>query len=127
MAQEQGTPQDRLGDLLRGTGRVLGAAAAAMWLLVFVLGALDPNAGAFTLETALLVVFGVSAAIGVAIAFRSEAIGGAITLVVGIALTVFALITAGRNQIVAATFTGGPFIVAGALFLTSWRRRRSLL
>jgi len=64
--------------------------------------------------------------IGVIIAWFREGIGGFITLIGAVALSIFAYISAGHNKIFAMLTSGIPFLIAGILFLISWWRRKSL-
>ena len=72
----------------------------------------------------LLLLLGVAAVVGVIIAWSREKIGGTVVLIGAIALSTFGYITAGFNKLFAMLVAGGPFLVAGILFLTSWRRSR---
>jgi DMSO reductase anchor subunit len=108
---------------MRLVARVVGVLAVAMWIMIFVGGLIAENPEPLTTESYLLIALSAGAAVGVAWAFVDEKAGGLITLVVGVAFAVFALVTAGRNAWLAVLFSGGPFILAGAFFLGSWYRR----
>jgi lipoprotein signal peptidase len=109
---------------MRLAARIIGVLAVAMWIMIFVGGLIAENPQPLTTESYVLIALSTCAAVGVAWAFVAERTGGLITLVVGVAFAVFALMTAGRNAWIAVLFSGGPFILAGALFLGSWYRRR---
>ena len=64
------------------------------------------------------------ASMGVVIAWRREAIGGAIAVIAGVALCIFAYVTAGAREGLAMAVSGGPFLLAGVLFLAGWWRSR---
>ena len=55
--------------------------------------------------------------LGVVLAFRRERLGGMVLVATGLAFSIFAIFSAGRNHALAAAVSGGPFIVSGVLFL----------
>jgi hypothetical protein len=61
-------------------------------------------------------------ALGVLIGWWREAIGGAALVIVAITFSAFAWVTAGHSKGFAMLISGGPFLVAGTLFLASWWR-----
>lgn len=106
------------------TARVIGLTASLMWLTMlgahlFEEGIMPLEAEGMTLGALILI-----AVAGVVTAFFKEDTGGSITLVAGIALSIFALVTAGRNHWLAVMVSGAPFAAAGILFLTSARMSR---
>lgn len=109
---------------MRLAARVVGTLAVAIWIMIFVGGLLAENPEPVTIESYVIIALSACGAVGVAWAFLSERIGGIITLAVGVAFSIFALVTAGRNAWIAVLFAGGPFLLAGLLFLGSWYRRR---
>ncbi len=109
---------------MRLAARVIGVLAVALWIMIFVGGLLAENPEPLTTEGYLIIALSACGAVGVAWAFVNERTGGIITLIVGVAFSVFALATAGRNAWIAVAFAGGPFLAAGALFLGSWWARR---
>jgi len=64
--------------------------------------------------------------IGVIIAWFREGIGGTITVIGAIALSIFSYISAGHNKILAVLTSGIPFLIAGILSLISWWITKSL-
>lgn len=62
---------------------------------------------------------------GVLIAWRRERAGGAILVLCGLALSVFAYFSAGHNKAFAILVSGVPFFVPGVLFLLSWWMSRN--
>jgi prepilin signal peptidase PulO-like enzyme (type II secretory pathway) len=103
--------------------RVLGGLAAAMWLLPLV-GSLvtgdHTDEGTLAESVGVAVLAGANI-VGVLVAFRHPRIGGRLLLVSGVLFSLFALVTAGRNEAFAAAVSGGPFIVSGALFSVASR------
>jgi len=107
--------------LARGIGSLVGA----FWLLSLIASLIVEVIGGRTpwsLEGAILAGLVIITALGVLIAWRREGIGGTIVAIGAIALGTFAYITARFNKVWAMLITGGPFLVAGTLFLACWRR-----
>ncbi len=125
MAEDSG---DRTTKWLRWLARGLGTLAAAFWVVFGLIahGVGDLISGVpLTLEGALLGALVIFAVVGVIIAWWKEGIGGTIMVMRGIDLCIFAYVTAGRNRGFAMAVSGGPFLVAGLLFLASgWRSRK---
>jgi hypothetical protein len=67
---------------------------------------------------AFLILFSI---VSVFIAWFREFYGGGLLVVVGLMHCVFAIIVAGHNKFFAVLISGVPFIIAGLLFLASWR------
>ncbi|NOZ78960.1 MAG: hypothetical protein GXP48_07260 [Acidobacteria bacterium] len=119
------TGHDPTAAVLRLTARVIGVLAASMWIVIFAASVFHRRTQSFTFESAVLTVLGTWAAAGIAIAFRHELAGGVIAFAAGCAFAVFASLAAGRNVLLAVLVSGGPFLLAGALFAASWYRRRA--
>ena len=105
---------------VRWIARGIGTLASAFWL--FALGANGisdalSGRGAPSLEGIGLGSLVVLSVVGVALAWRRERLGGAVASVGGIALCIFAFFSAGHNKGYAMLVSGGPFLVAGLLFL----------
>jgi len=105
-------------------GRIIGLAAALMWTFTLTATAIDEGIDGIRGEGAVLAGLMLIAITGVVIAFFNEQIGGSVALVAGIALTVFALVTAGRNHWLAVLVSGAPFLISGVLFLIGARMQR---
>ena len=109
---------------MRASARTLGTVAAAFWAFGLLMGAVTGGAP-LDAESAVMAGLVVASVLGVVLAWRREALGGAIVLVCGIAHTIFACLVASRNQLLAIGVAGLPFFVAGLLFLGVWWRTRS--
>lgn len=107
----------------RWVARGIGTLAAGFWLLA---GSAAGIAGSdpWSTEAAVLTVLIISSAVAVALAWWRERIGGALVLVCGAGHSLFAYIAAGHNRALAVLITGVPLLIAGALFLASWRMSR---
>ena len=101
--------------------RAVGAAVALAWFGLLVTGL--EKCGAWSPDSAVLLVLGLAAIMGVGFAFWRPAQGGAFLLVVGLAGASFGFAAAGHNRVLAALVAGGPLILAGGLFLASARSR----
>ena len=58
---------------------------------------------------------------GVILSWFKEKAGGILLLVASLAFMIFSYLVAGHNKIFAALVSGFPFLVAGILFLVSWK------
>ena len=105
--------------------RGIGSAVAGLWLLIGVLhgiGGSDP----WTWESTVITVLVAALTLGVLIGWWKEAIGGVVLVTVAMVFSAFAWVTAGHNKGFAMLVSGGPFLVAGTLFLVSWWRTQKL-
>ena len=119
---------DRTTKRVRRTARAIGTFAGAYWLLAVIgsfIAEMLSNSARLTLEGVILGILVIAAALGVLVAWRREGVGGTIVVVCGAAHSVFAYVVAGHHKGFAVLVSGVPFLVAGALFLVSWRRSRS--
>jgi hypothetical protein len=112
---------DRTTRWLRWIARGLGTLSSAWWLFIGIAEAIFGREP-WPLEGAMLSVLAGANAVGVAIAWWRERIGGTVLVIAGTALCAFAYVTAGHNKGFAVLVSGGPFLVTGILFLASgWR------
>ena len=58
---------------------------------------------------------------GVILSWFKEKAGGILLIAASLAFMVFSYLVAGHNKIFAALVSGFPFLVAGILFLVSWK------
>lgn len=107
---------------MRWLGRGIGSFAGAWWLFIAIAEVIVDRTS-WSLEGAVLGGLVGVTALGVLVAWWRERIGGTIVVVGAAALCVFAYVTAGYNKGLAVLISGGPFLVAGILFLESWRQR----
>ena len=102
---------------------IIGVGAAALWAgpgAANVLGGEVPVDHAA--EAVGLAVLVLANAGGVVLAFFNERRGGLLLVVAGPALSVFAYFVAGRNEVLTAVLSGGPFLISGLLSLTAVTR-----
>jgi hypothetical protein len=107
--------------IIRRIARIIGTISAAFWLFIAFAHGVTPISQ-MELVNIVMAVFIMGSAIGVFVSWINERIGGVITLLFGIAHSTFALIEAGHNQGLAMLISGGPFILAGLLFLRAHSR-----
>ena len=108
----------------RWMARGISALAAAFWLLILLdILACDALVGFVCVnwEMALLVVFVTASVFSVILAWREEGVGGLVMLLWGIIFTVFAAMDSKNYRVISMLVSGVPFLVAGLLFLASWR------
>jgi hypothetical protein len=111
--------------------RIIGSLAAGGWVFVLIAGALGGGADEYDVDDESVVVETVGIISGavlnvsaVVVAWRNPRVGGALTVAAGLLFVGFALWSAGRNQALAAAVSGGPFVLAGVLFLAADRAAR---
>ncbi len=108
---------------MRWIARIIGSLAAAFFLLVSI-GEIIFVHAEWTAEGAVLGSLVLFAITSIVIAWRWEGIGGTAAILAGIALGVFAYITAGHNNLWIMLFISLPYVIPGILFLVSWSRTR---
>jgi hypothetical protein len=99
------------------------ATLAGLWWLVSGVGHLVAGEAPWTAEGALLGALIVACLAGVGLAWWRVRLGGVVLAVAGVALCVFAYLSAGRNQWVAVLVSGAPFALSGVLLLLSKRQK----
>jgi len=121
---------DKTTKVIHWTARILGSVSGAFWVLALTLSTIveykkgvEPAPEA-KLEGTILGFLIAIVVIGVIITWFKEGIGGVITVIGAIALSIFSYISAGHNKIFAMLISGVPFLVAGILFLIGWRRTK---
>jgi MFS family permease len=99
--------------LLRRFGRLLGAAFALAYTATVALEVSDE----FNARGAALVALLVYVVLAAIVGWLSDRVGGAMLVIGGVALAGFVAVVAESNQIAAAAFIGGPFLLAGLALL----------
>lgn len=108
---------------MRWAARIISLLAAATWLLIMLVNVMcEMVVGCITItwETGMLVFLAVVSVLITVFAWRRERLGGFVMLLWGLAFAIIAYATSSPYQIVSALVSGGPFILAGGLFLASW-------
>lgn len=104
----------RRGMWLRRVGLALGTLASAFWLFAVIVGIVGPGAP-WSVEAALLALLVVCGALASVVAWQWQRLGSLLVLAAGMCFALFALVVAGRNQVLIATLLSGPFLLAGLL------------
>jgi len=121
--EDTGTTRDRTTWLLTLAARALSSGVAAFWLYIGIAYAITYRTQ-WTLETAgmAMLIFGTAAS--AVFAFSSAGLGGLLMLLCGASHGVTTYWTAESGKLPAAVVSGGPFVLAGLLFLSAWSRAR---
>lgn len=101
--------------------RIIGSVFALFWLFIGVASGFDDPQPMNWESISMALLIGASA-IGVIIAWFRERLGGVLLVFVGVAFSVFALISSGHNHLLAMMSSGFPYIIVGGLFLLSSRK-----
>jgi hypothetical protein len=110
---------------MRWLARGIGSTVAGLWLLIGVLHAIG-DSEPWTWESTAITLLVVASALGVLIGWWKEESGGIALVTVATIFSAFAWVTAGHNKGLALLISGGPFLVAGILFLMAWWRTGKL-
>ena len=112
------------GNNIRKIARIASVIVGGYWAFALSMEAIMLKKMVWNLETTLLATLVVILLIGVVIAWINEKIGGTVLILAGIGFSVFAYFSAGRNQILAMSVSGVPFIICGIFFLIAWMRKK---
>lgn len=124
-------PEPRTPRILMRSGRLLASVLAFFYVASLIGEGFGEGFDVPDAETAAVVVVFTYAAVSTAAAWLNERVGGAMLVTAGVALVVLVATTAGHNHAIAATFIGGPFLLAGAALLwgaglhVRWRRSQA--
>lgn len=111
-------------ELARAFARGVGVTVSGFWAFMIITSIVLEGPESIEAEGMVLTGLVLVAVAGVAIGFRREVVGGYVALGAGLALGVFAALTAGRDHLFAVLVSGFPFVVTGCLFLWSaWATR----
>lgn len=106
---------------LRWIARIAASVIAGLFVIIGAGETLFPhteNEG-FTWEGAGVAVLGAWVVVSLIAAWHWEKLGGVSTVLAGVALGVFAFVTAGRNELLVALSLGLPLVLIGAAFLNA--------
>ncbi|MFO8035956.1 MAG: hypothetical protein R6U57_04955 [Anaerolineales bacterium] len=112
---------------LKWTGLVLGTTAGLFWFLILTLHGIEDIARSATppaVEGILLSLLILLACASVGVSWKRVKVGGILTMLSGFALSLFAILTAGHNHLIAALISGFLFLLAGMLIsLSIWLKK----
>ena len=103
--------------------RGLGLLVVVFWLFIGIVSVID-EPEPWTLESMVMAGFIVAMPLTVLIAWWREGIGGTILVIYAVGFSTFGYVSAGHNKVFAMMISGGPFLLIGILFLTSWWRSK---
>ena len=103
--------------------RALSSGVAAFWLYIGIGYAIKSHTQ-WSLQTLGMTMLIVGTAACAVFAYGSAGLGGLLMLLCGATHGITTYWTAESGKLPASVITGGPFILAGLLFLSSWSRSR---
>lgn len=109
---------------LRWLARGVGSLLAVIWLFVGLAHAILGDEP-WTVESYFMAGFMAGGVIMPIIAWRWEKTGGSLLILFGLIFSTFAYFSAGHNRWFAVLISGIPFLIAGILFLASWKNTGS--
>jgi hypothetical protein len=104
-------------------GRIIGSAASIFWFSSLFLHAIFGEED-LSLEGFLLTILIFLNITGIVIAYRNEKAGSFTIIISSLALSIFAYISAGRNEAFAIAVSGLPFLIAGILLFIGWKKSK---
>ena len=124
--------QYRLAKRMRWAGRAIGLVAAGFLLAILIGeaiaevldGGLEPINQADMVAGILIGVLGAIALAGCIVSWWREQLAAILLVLVAVGFGIHIGVYAGRNHFLAWLMIGLPYLVAGVLFLTSWRLSR---
>lgn len=110
---------DKTTKWLRWIARGLGSLIVVFWLFTGIVSVID-EPEPWTLESWVMAGFIITVPLIFLLAWWRESLGGTILVLYAIGFSTFGYISAGHNKVFAMMISGGPFLLIGILFLTSW-------
>ena len=108
---------------LRIIGSCIVSIVAAFYLLIMIGGLFEGQTISFDYESFGMVFLSMFTIISAVVVWIKPRVGVWMVLVAGVLFTIFALITAGRNYLMAVMGAGGPLLIAGVLILLGVKLR----
>ncbi len=106
----------RINRIILDSARIIGLTAGFLWTFVLLSGSISTN-GTYDTQLVFLFLLVVANFASVIIALWSEKFGGILLTSFSVVLCIFAILSAGRNKLIAAFVSGLPFLVSGVLFI----------
>ncbi len=103
------------------TARVIGSLAGLFWMFSVVAQTIIEFGEPVIWEGYFIGSAVVILSAGVILSWFKEKAGGILLVAASLAFMLFSYLVAGHNKIFAALVSGFPFLVAGILFLISWK------
>jgi hypothetical protein len=112
---------------LRLAGRIIAYGITGFGGVMLIGGAIQEGLEASTADGGVqLGIIGAVALAGCILSFWRERAGGIMLVAVAGALAAHIAVFAGRNHLLAWSMLGLPYLIAGVLFLNSWRLSQEL-
>ena len=111
--------------VLRIIGFVIITIVAAIYLLIIIGGLFEKEPIANDIKSIGMLILMLLTVISVAITWVKVRIGVWIVLFVGIVFSIFGVVTAGQNRILAVIAAGGPLVLGSLLILLGSERKQS--
>jgi hypothetical protein len=121
---DTGTTRDRTIWLLTLAARALSSGVAAFWVYAAIGYAIANRGIPWSRETVGLAMLIAGTAASAVFAYTSSGLGGALMLLCGITHGLTTFWTAESGKLAASVLSGGPFLLAGLLFISAWLRTR---
>ncbi len=109
--------------ILRIVGSIIVTMIAALYLFIIVASLFEGEPISFDFEPLGMAFLSILTIISAVMVWVKVDIGVWMVLTAGVLLTIFALITAGRNHWMAVMSSGGPLIIGGVLILLGTKLR----
>ena len=114
----------RLAKRMRLAARIIGTVAAVFFVTMVIGSAVAEGVGPITIEAGTVVLLGVIALASCIASWWRDITGGILLVLTSIGFGVHIGCFAGRNHFLVWLMVGLPYLVAGALILSSWRLSR---
>ena len=114
----------RLAKRMRLAARIIGTVAAVFFVSMLIGSAVAEGVGPITIEAGTVVLLGAVALAGCIASWWRDITGGILLVLTSISFGVHIGCFAGRNHFLVWLMIGLPYLVAGALILSSWRLSR---
>jgi len=111
--------------VLRIIGFVIITIVAAIYLLIIIGGLFEKAPITNNIESIGMIILTLLTVISVAITWVKVRIGVWIVLFVGIVFSIFGVLTAGQNRILAVIAAGGPLVLGSLLIIIGLERKQS--
>ena len=112
--------------VLRILGLIIISVVAAFYVLITVGGIFEGETISADFESLGMTVLIVLTVIGVIITWIRTRIGAWVVLGIGILFSVFGIVTAGGNRILAVIGAGGPLVIGSLLIILGLERSKSM-
>jgi hypothetical protein len=114
--------QEKQNKILLWAAKIGGLIVSISWIAVLIsasIDALQHGEPVLTFRGILLAILILGSIIGVAIGWKTPEVGGKITIISSLFLSIFSFFSVETNQFFAVTVSGVPFFLVGLLYLQS--------